>query len=369
MAKATEKALLARGLDTHCAQQIAKKYTLCSLRQMNEPSLEELGIPKTVIKRIKQSQRPPIPDDIIATILADTAGHCSHCMKAASLIIHHMIPFSKTQDHKEENLIALCLNCHDRAHTKSELTQNLTADILKKAKKNWLETAKSEQARMLSKKLNVRSSLWDFINIMRILEIYRDFGFVVNDLELYDSALAAGVISKNGVPAMSKQEHHCYYLTVSDSRLLYLYMKEMLDSLICKIQPEDISEWWFSASRIFKFKSDYISLEAATIIHSPKVTCGRGQLTQGYCHYGNKKLSFSFDLFEATSVTAYQELLNKQANVVFAQLNHKEYNKKHCILSAVCLAIGRTFEPTYNRTADFHKRTRDQFRNRRQTHF
>ena len=47
--------------------------------------------------------------------------------------------YSKTHDHSESNLVVICVEHHDEAHTHHELSQNLTPDRLRDAKRDWLQ--------------------------------------------------------------------------------------------------------------------------------------------------------------------------------------------------------------------------------------
>ena len=56
------------------------------------------------------------------------------------MVIHHIVPYYKTQDNSYDNLVVLCLNHHGLAHTKSDLGQPpLPPDVLKQKKQDWIE--------------------------------------------------------------------------------------------------------------------------------------------------------------------------------------------------------------------------------------
>jgi hypothetical protein len=61
--------------------------------------------------------RPAIPVEIKRKVLVEAGHRCTipHC-GSAEIDVHHIIPWETCQDHSPDNLIALCPNCHRRAH-------------------------------------------------------------------------------------------------------------------------------------------------------------------------------------------------------------------------------------------------------------
>jgi len=77
------------------------------------------------------SDRPPIPIDIQREVLFQARHRCAVCCEPTPLEKAHIIPWCKTQDHSEPNLVAFCANCHGRADT-----ENWGEAVLRKYKKN-----------------------------------------------------------------------------------------------------------------------------------------------------------------------------------------------------------------------------------------
>ena len=59
--------------------------------------------------------RPAIPKEIERAILVESGHRCAACCEPTPLERAHIIPWSKVKEHKVENLICLCANCHQRA--------------------------------------------------------------------------------------------------------------------------------------------------------------------------------------------------------------------------------------------------------------
>lgn len=90
---------------------------------------------KERLKRLKKSKKKPETinisatrfirnPDVIAQILSDSKGKCECCNKTPFykendepyLEVHHIIPLSQNGEDSCQNTVALCPNCHKRAH-------------------------------------------------------------------------------------------------------------------------------------------------------------------------------------------------------------------------------------------------------------
>jgi hypothetical protein len=61
-------------------------------------------------------KRPPIPAELRRRILIEAGHRCAiPTCRYIEIEVHHIIPWSSTKEHKYEELIALCPNCHSRA--------------------------------------------------------------------------------------------------------------------------------------------------------------------------------------------------------------------------------------------------------------
>ena len=60
--------------------------------------------------------RPKIPAELKRRVLCEAGHRCAiHSCRQIEVEIHHIVPWSKCREHKYENLIALCPNCHKMA--------------------------------------------------------------------------------------------------------------------------------------------------------------------------------------------------------------------------------------------------------------
>jgi hypothetical protein len=72
--------------------------------------------------------RTRIPAELKRRVLVEAGHRCAiHTCKHPAVDVHHIIPWSQSQEHSYENLIALCPNCHRRADSGEIDRQSLLA--------------------------------------------------------------------------------------------------------------------------------------------------------------------------------------------------------------------------------------------------
>lgn len=68
------------------------------------------------------SDRPPIPAELRRRVLVEAGHRCAiPTCRYIDVVVHHIVPWETCQKHEYENLIALCPNCHRRAHKTDEI--------------------------------------------------------------------------------------------------------------------------------------------------------------------------------------------------------------------------------------------------------
>ena len=65
--------------------------------------------------RPASSSRPPIPAEMRREIMVESRHRCAVCGSEGQLEIAHIIPWSKCKEHRLDNLLCMCPNCHRRA--------------------------------------------------------------------------------------------------------------------------------------------------------------------------------------------------------------------------------------------------------------
>jgi hypothetical protein len=135
----TEAALMGRGIDSTMAARLrCKRWTLGKLKTASDRKLKNLGLSGRIVASLRMGQRAEIPFDSLAQVLITNRFTCCVCHDPSkSIIVHHIREWSVSHDHSPKNLACLCLEHHDKAHSKSNLSRNLDAKSLRAAKVAW----------------------------------------------------------------------------------------------------------------------------------------------------------------------------------------------------------------------------------------
>jgi hypothetical protein len=81
--------------------------------------------------------RPSIPADLERQVMLESGYSCAVCRARPPLDIEHIEEWAKVQEHKFENLIALCPTCH-RLKQQSSDPRHINRSSLKKIKANLM---------------------------------------------------------------------------------------------------------------------------------------------------------------------------------------------------------------------------------------
>lgn len=112
-------------------------------------------------KRIK------IPDKTVMRILYKSAKTCAVCKnKLKSFHIHHID--EDPSNNSEENLILLCTECHDEAHTKHKHSVNLDKRRLFYCKTEWENEVKNKSVRAMITGDVISPINWTYFNFSLI---------------------------------------------------------------------------------------------------------------------------------------------------------------------------------------------------------
>src|SRR5205814_10535644 len=116
----TFNALLGYGLSSDLIEKIAhRKHTLTELRALSRQKLLSHYTSDEVDQIKLRIERTPIPDDVISLVTSRARGGCCYCgdgNSARPFQIHHIDPYSETQDNSEDNLLLVCPTHHARIH-------------------------------------------------------------------------------------------------------------------------------------------------------------------------------------------------------------------------------------------------------------
>lgn len=116
----TRNALLGYGLTSDLIEKIGERgHTLVELRAFNRQKLLAHYTSEEVDQIKARIDRTPIPDEVIESVASKAGGACCYCGDGNStrpFQIHHIDPYSETQDNSEENLLLVCPTHHATIH-------------------------------------------------------------------------------------------------------------------------------------------------------------------------------------------------------------------------------------------------------------
>jgi len=133
------------GIDSATADRLIENgFNAKSLKALSETALRDLGLTQSQIEDVIGAGRPPIPEDVLNTVLFNSKWACCICRDPKkAVIVHHLSPWAKSRSHAVDNLVILCLEHHGEAHTTHQLTLNLTPDRIKDARDRWYAVAEA----------------------------------------------------------------------------------------------------------------------------------------------------------------------------------------------------------------------------------
>lgn len=197
------------------------------------------------------SRRPRIPKELQNQILYDSAFRCVVCGNCGKQI-HHIDKNHSNND--RDNLVLLCSEDHDSAHTSWELSLNLTAERLKASRRRWYDRVERARA-SASTEQGQRQQLdeffqcgvaWGYINHGRLIQVAPPGILQNSDSPHFRRLRQAGVIDERGIlikPDDIRTARHFARNTVYDwynhptSIVLHKFYSEIVDAISRGIQP------------------------------------------------------------------------------------------------------------------------------------
>lgn len=361
MGKITEKALIARGVDTNTANTIASKgYTLHSLKQLSLSKLTALGLRKESAEAILSEPRPPIPDTTLHSVLIKSKRTCCICRDPSKpIIVHHIDEWAVSRSHEESNLIVLCLEHHDQAHTKKELSQRLSKKELRASKAAWERDIKLLDAKAILKLKQERDySRWDWINLPRLFEIVTKMGIKSSIPHLRQQLLQAGYIDKHGFIANEKdwpasKSNGAYFIDFGDGMYIAYYLSDLVDQVLANTPVIDITPLIESKLQLTSViaEGDFIAAQLpfyfANVNQDEK---GSSQHRKSYYRGHGVRIEYVFNAWNCLSCSArYDAMTGRRVKTIFARVMSVAEGEGELVISVSCLAAGTAFKTHQSR--------------------
>jgi hypothetical protein len=320
MGKRTVTALLARGFDSELAGRLADSgYTIATLKSQNRDALSLLGLPANLLDKIFLGSRPPIPAQTVNQLLYESARICCICRtRGKSVVIHHIVAWHISRCHDIENLVVLCLTCHDDAHSTRHLSLNLTAVQIKYSKQHWADQVRKDatQALLAPSSQSLREAgVWDYFNHSRLCNLASEAQVDLSRLENFATLRASGALKADGFPSWSVKARrtktsYMYEggLVVGTPALSYVFYSSLLKESMNNINWVDVTGNWSRSQIVSLVKPGTVcALTGAFRFkwHHKAGQLGPGQMRTGYRRARGICLRYEFDGWETVSTTAY----------------------------------------------------------------
>lgn len=349
----TKDALLRRGVSSELSDNLIRKgYTLSKLKLLSDKRLNDLGLNKDQVSAINDGTRPPIPEDTYIKILYESKRTCCVCRDPSKpIIIHHLEEWSVSKSHDESNLVVLCLEHHDQAHTKKGLSISLNKKQLVEFKLKWLEQNRTSDAETILGLVSRDFARWDYFNHTRIYELFLDMDINPKEFKTYDRLREANYVDSLGIlniaAIQSRNSSESYMYRDGDGVITTYYMKEVFQAVLARLPVVDITDK-FSRSYITSLlrPGSFIALQAGFYYKQvSKVDSGGGQLRRAYYKKKGVKIELSFDPYEATSSSAYNDSMTGHSVSTVICIVKSIYDKNEYLnIDVSCLAIGSYLE-------------------------
>lgn len=355
MGKSTVNALLSRGLDSALANALsAKNHTLGSLKQMSRQALFALGLNDIQISQLHSEPRPPIPEDRLLRVLHKNRRTCCVCRDASRpIIVHHISEWSISRSHEESNLAVLCLEHHDQAHSKKQLSQNLTEAEIKKSKAQWEEDVlKLDAKTILRLKEDNDYARWDWINIQRVFELVLKNGLQPTRLDLFYYLQDKCFIDKHGALLPRNQwqiesQPHSWFLDFGDGFRVAFYLGEVVEQIFRSLPIIDVTSYIPQKGQLRALISegDYIAAQLPFYFKTVgEDTSEKGQMRKAYYRGYGVRLEYTFDAWHCLSSSArFDAMRGRKVQTVFGLVRSTIEHEGELVISISCLASGTGF--------------------------
>jgi len=192
--------------------------------------------------------RIKIPQTTQMQILYKAAKTCTVCKcKDKPLIIHHIDGNPSNND--EENLILLCNDCHDEAHTKHEHSLNMNANRLFFFKNEWENQVKNNSLKAMILGDIISPINWTYFNLSFIPKNIISYGVDYKNNKYY-YLISKKIINSDLEIVANDNNNHFYSSTVfdcvniNDAHVLKSFYEEQVNNMISIIIPYEIDAIW-----------------------------------------------------------------------------------------------------------------------------
>jgi hypothetical protein len=285
------------------------------LKQCSDRKLIGLGVPDFTIAKIRAGDRSEIPSENVIRVLVANRFTCCVCHDVTKgIIVHHIHEWADSHNHSPDNLAVVCLDHHDKAHSKSTISRNLDQRTLKEFKNSWEGKVRELDTEAILDASRSNFDAWWYFNHLRLFELAGLLKLDLRKLPNYPTALRAKLIDREGrLNDRTGREPHMY--DGGEGMLLYDYVRAVMEKVLEQLTILNISDYLDRGVLAPLLKpGDFVFVQGAHRFASAGDRReGRGQRYVGTRRANQVELTFTFDRWEATSVSAWGWLSGRRA--------------------------------------------------------
>lgn len=357
----TQAALVSRGLDNVRARQLVESgWTLSKLKASTDADLMALGLDEASISQILTGARPAIPVQTLMQVLFANRFTCCVCRESErGIILHHIVPWESSRDHSAGNLAVLCLEHHERAHIRSTLSRNLDADALRSFKSEWEETCRESDLSAILQASRVSYDAWLYFNHLRLFELAKQLCIRFKQIDGSTAARRLRLIDPAG-NILPRNPGMPYMYDGAEGQTLYHYVRGVLEEVLGRISVINFSDLLDRSNvRTLLAAGDFLLVQGAhTFSGLTDRKKGQGEAMQGRRRANSVEMRYTFDRWEATSMSAWSCWLAGRRSVAsLVQVKDIQREDGDAVIAATVIAISnghhklqhRNYSPRYGR--------------------
>ncbi len=336
--------MVARGINSDAAATLRSDgWTISKLQQASQMDLKALGFTSDVIASLHQGSRPPIPRETLLRVLFKNRFTCCVCRDSQKgITVHHIDPWASSHDHSEANLSVLCADDHEKAHRVSALARNLDPPSLNGFKRQWEEFCLREDRRALLRASQINYDAWLYFNHLRLFEMARAAGVDPKRVTGFREAKSANVADKLG-NLMPQGASRGWMYDGVEGMTIYSFVRAVFDEALKRIAVRNLSDFLDRGLTHGLLQAgDFIIVQGAhTFSVQNDLERGSGQIVVGRRRVNRVEVRFTFDRWEATSSSAWNDWLRGRQSVAsLVQVKQVRREDGDVVLAGTVIAIG-----------------------------
>lgn len=294
------------------------------------------------------ARRPKIPQALVDEVLYKSAFTCCVCRVNRARQVHHIN--ENPHDNGQENLVALCWQCHGEAHADYKLAQNLTAKRIIEAKSSWEDVVQEQALERMSTSVSgfFGHPVWNYFNFSRLVDATNWEDIPEEVAQLRKRLGLAGLLDEQGLPIArtgnSPARTIFETMSINEAAWVERFYSNLVDDLIQSRPPLDLVRvWTHTALPRLAVPGRLAFINVGLYFRAVGQDRGHEQRLAKYSRRGIR-LEFQFDTWNISTNTSLNYHFTGHTRVAALMfLRSAEVEESVLVLRATPLALGVGF--------------------------